>query len=142
MSEQQLLRRLPDWPERLARHYSVHAAVRFALGSADCVSFAAGAVLAATGVDVAAGMLGHGPRRALRLLRDVGGLRGAVSRVLPPLPGLTMAWRGDVVLVAPGGSRRAWLAVCDGHRWIALSAAGLVQGPMESARCAWGVGHG
>lgn len=136
------INRLPDWPERLAAHIAAHRGAAFAWGRCDCVAFAAGAALAITGRELLPARW-HSAADAARLLRTLGGLRGAVSSVLPALPSPALAQRGDVVLVAaPGRVRRHWLAVCDGARWWAPGRQALDSGPMASAVAAWGVGHG
>lgn len=136
------LRRLPDWPERLAGHIAQHRATPFAWGGHDCVRFAAGAVQATTG---------HWPlalqwpnaAAAARLLRQLGGLAAAVDGVLPRLATPALAQRGDILLVqgAEHGRTRQWLAVADAGGWWCPAATGLVRGRPEFAAIAWGVGH-
>jgi hypothetical protein len=141
--------RRPDWPERLAAHFLAHQARAFSWDAWHCVHFAAGAVQAITGAAVDGGRLHAVRAEGLAHLRRARGLAGLVDECLPRLPTPLLAQRGDVLLVqapAPAGvaapGRRQWLAVCDGHRWLAPTAAGLAEGPMAWARCAWGVGHG
>jgi hypothetical protein len=141
----QPLRRLPDWPERLAGYLSAMRPHRFAWGTHDCVRFAAGAVHAVTGQQPTA-LQWDSPAAAARLLRRVGTLAQAVGQVLPELPAPTLAQRGDVVLVQMpvhgGRAQRQWLAVADGPQWWVPSVTGLASGPMDLAHRAWGVGHG
>lgn len=138
------LQRLPDWPERLAAYLHQHRHVAFNWGSTDCARFAAGAVLATTGRDVLQQFSWADKTTAVRQLRQAGGLRAAVGKVLPPLASPAWAQRGDVLLVqasAPAGRLlRRWLAVADGNRWLAPDAAGLCAGPISMAVMAWGVG--
>lgn len=139
------LRRLPDWPERLAAYLDQHRLTPFEWGTHDCVLFAAGAVGAMTGNH---GMLpGTWSDRAhaAQLLRRLGGLVPAVDRVLPRLPGPQWAQRGDLLLVqtpTPIGGLRRWIGVADGRRWWAPSATGLTCGSVAQAVQAWGVAHG
>lgn len=137
------LSRLPDWPERLADYLAAHRGAAFAWGSCDCVRFAAGAVATITGAQVLP-VDWNSRHDAARLLRAFGGLRGAVSSVLPLLPSPALAQRGDVVLVqAPvGGARRQWLGVVDGAVWRVPGPHGLAAGPMDLAVQAWEVAHG
>lgn len=139
------LRRLPDWPERLADYLAAMRPHRFAWGTHDCVRFAAGAVHAITGQEPTA-LQWQGAGDAARLLRRLGTLADAVGQVLPELATPALAQRGDVVLVRAGvhGGRamRQWLAVADGPHWWVPSATGLASGPMQMAHRAWGVGHG
>lgn len=140
-----LLTRLPDWPERLAAYLAEHRPHRFAWGAHDCVSFAAGAVVAITGGQVLPARWAN-CAEAARQLRQAGGLAAAVDQVLPRLAAPALAQRGDIVLaqqpVASGRARRQWLAVADGARWWAPSREGLFCGPMAAALIAWRVGHG
>lgn len=140
-----MMTRLPDWPERLAAYLAEQRPHRFAWGTHDCVRFAAGAAAAVTGADPLP-LRWAGPAEAVRLLRQRGGLAGAVDGVLQRLPSPALAQRGDVVLVqqpvAGGRARRQLLAVADGPRWWAPSATGLFSGPMHAAVVAWGVGRG
>lgn len=137
------LRRLPDWPERLADYLARSRTAVFAWGSTDCACFAAGDVLAITGCDVLPGRWAD-RAEAVRILREQGGLVAAVDAALPRLPSPAYAQRGDVVLVQASVPRgRRWLAVCDGARAWAPGPAGLVAVPMTHAVHAWGVGrHG
>lgn len=138
------LRRLPDWPERLAAYLAEQRPHRFAWGAHDCAGFAAGAVLAITGRQVLQ-VQWAGVADAVRQLRDLGGLQAAVDKVLPRLSSPALAQRGDVVLaqhpVADGRARRQFLAVADGPRCWVPSVTGLHSVPMGLAVQAWGVGH-
>ena len=140
-----LLHRLPDWPERLAAYLQTVRQRPFAWGTHDCVRFTAGAVQAVTGRDLLPAQWADAATAA-RLLRALGGLRGAVGTVLQPLPAPAFAQRGDVVLVrlpqADGRARRQCLAVADGARCWAPSQGGLVAIDAGLACAAWGVGHG
>ena len=135
------LTRLPDWPERLALTIERARGVHFAWGSADCVSFAAACVHAVTGADV----LGPGrggwstATTAARQLARRGGLAQAVRTVLgPECHSPLQAQRGDILLVQ--GQRASFLGVCDGPRWWAPSAGGLVAGVASLAVAYWPIG--
>lgn len=126
--------------EAYARFLADAATTPFAWGSWDCVTFAAAAVHALTGVDHLSGLAAwNGPLEAARLLRDLGGLRAAVTSRLgePFLPGLACA--GDVVLTTDPNADdgRELLAVCHGPYLIAPGATGLCVLPLTSGICAW-----
>ena len=137
------LRRMPDWPERLAEYLEQHRGALFGWdGGRDCAHFAAGAVRAVTAQDVLP--CGWSSREeAVRLLRAAGGLVAAIDAVLPRLPSPALAQRADIALMqSPERPARRWLAVCDAGRAWAPSRAGLLAAPMSMAVHAWGVGHG
>ena len=139
-----ILRRLPDWPERLHAYLQQHAAMPFAWGSNDCVRFAAGAVHAMTGRDMLPAQWSD-RAQAASVLRTFGGLVPAVDSTLPRLQRVSLAQRGDLLLVqapSPQGGRRRWLAVSDGGRWWCPAPHGLVMGSIDHAVLAWGVAHG
>ncbi len=130
-------RRLPDWPTRLDRYVCAMRDVPFAWGVNDCVSFAAGAVEAMTGVRPALPTWSDA-RDAMRELEERGGIAAATDDVLQRAPSTRFARRGDIVSVDNGD--RQWLAVCIGGMWCAPGKAGLEFGPMNAARAAWMVG--
>lgn len=139
----QPLRRLPDWPERLALYLAQHADTPFHWGAHDCVHFAAGAVRAMCGADVLPTHW-HDRTQAAQVLRAMGGLEAAVDVALPRLAGTQWAQRGDVLMVRTptlAGCARRWLAVADGPRWWAPTRTGLASGSTAQAVAAWGVGH-
>lgn len=59
MTETPVLKRYPDWASRLARYLAMVARAPFAPGTLDCAIFAAGAIEAQTGVDLAEGWRGR-----------------------------------------------------------------------------------
>lgn len=130
--------RAPDWPSRLDAYLRATAPARFAWGRWDCVRFAAGAVHAMTGANVALPDW-RNRRQALAALACRGGLANATSTVLPMLPGPRLAQRGDVLLVCPPGQRAPALAVCVGHAWAAPGRHGLNYGDLAHAVAAWRV---
>jgi hypothetical protein len=136
------LQRLPDWPERLADYLAAMRQVPYSLGGNDCARFASGAVQAMTGRDVLPQQWGSA-EQAADLLRRSRGLAAAVNRVLPALATPALAQRGDVLMVElavhGGRARRYGLAIADGLRWWMPGPAGLGNGPMHLARCAWRV---
>ena len=135
------MNRLEDWPERLAAYVDARRSALFVWGEHDCVLFAAGAIEAITGVDVAADARGGystGPQ-ALRWLDDRP-LEAVVTRRLgQPVSG-AFAQRGDVALVTsdyPGFDHA--LAVVLGPHLAVPGARGLVYRRLTDAIVAWRV---
>ena len=131
--------RRQDWPERLAAFLEERRAERFEWGRNDCVLFAADAVQAMTGVDLAAPWRGQWDSRASAVdaLGRAGGLLAAVDMILPAYDSPLMAGRGDVVAFATRG--RLGLAVCVGTDAVAPSALGWQPRPMAEALVGWRV---
>ena len=128
-----MTQRRPDWPELLAAYVEQHRGTPFAWGAHDCCTFAAGAVKAMTGTLPALPAYAD-EREAMRALRDLGGLREAVTRLFEPTL-VALAQRGDLLLVKQ--DERDMLAVCIGRHWVAPGEHGLVFG--EGAVLAWRV---
>ena len=113
-----VIRRLPGWQGRLEAWLADCRGRPFACGRHDCALFAAGAVLAMTGVDLADGWRGRyrtalGARRILKKAGHDSPL-DIVAAALPEIPPVA-ALPGDVAAIAPES---------DGD-WPAL---GIVQG--------------
>lgn len=130
--------RRPDWPERLLRFVEGRTRRRFAWGRHDCALFAADWVKAATGEDPAAwfrGRYASDAEAAAALVEYLKGrrsprdfsarLEAVATEILgPPLDGVLLARRGDVVgLVDDKG--RLMLGVCLG---LTVAAPGPRQG--------------
>ena len=133
--------RLPDWQDRLSALIARAHREPFVWGQRDCCLWAADAMLAITGFDPAAGLRGRysNATGAYRLLRTIGGLRGAGQWGGPQLPGPRFARDGDVGIV--DGSDRPMLAVRSAEVWLCAATKGLRALPVDAARIAWGVGH-
>lgn len=131
--------RLPDWALRFDALVCSRLHAPFAWGANDCALFAADAVLAITGHDLAGGLRGLGARQALRAIQRAGGLAALVPPSLPVLP-VSAAIEGDVVLVRQ--HRRLALGVVAGASVIGPARSGLGLAPLAAAVQAWGVGHG
>ncbi len=116
----------------------------FEWGVWDCVRFAAAAVHALTGVDHLAGLTWASQTEALRMLRDLGGLRAAVSGVLGEPIAAGLARAGDVVLAVDphADDGRELLAICHGPYLIAAGAAGMTVLPLSAGVCTWRCNHG
>lgn len=135
--------RRPDWQTRLDALVMERMPTPFAWGENDCVTFAADAVLAMTDEDLMVPWRGQwaSARQAVRVLRPLGGLAGAV-RALARLEevGARLARRGDVVLVrAPrrAESVRGALGICLGERIAAPGLRGLVLASLQDGVTAW-----
>ena len=114
----------------------------FAWGSSanDCISFAAGAVRALTGRDLIAeaGLSWTTARGAARVLHRVGGISGALDRVLSRMP-CARAHRGDVGLAVIEG--RESVVVIEGELLAGPGLAGLVRVQRRGVLVqAWSVG--
>jgi hypothetical protein len=143
----QTLQRLPDWPLRLEAFVQQRAHQPFAWGAQDCALFAADAVQALTGVDVAPPALRQhrSARAALRSLQAHGGLHGIAQAALGTPIAPALATVGDVLLVNsnnlafmhPG---RPMLALCNGSTALAPGPQGLVSVSLQRATHAWRVG--
>jgi hypothetical protein len=128
--------RYPDWPERLHRFIEDRREAVFCWGAHDCCLFAADALAAITGADLASDLRGKYASRlgAARLLKKHGGLRAIADARLERIPTLA-AGRGDIVLIeTPEGDA---LGVCLGRQIAAQGSEGLVFMGMERAEAAW-----
>lgn len=125
-----------DYPALMA-FISSRVRTPFAWGSNDCVTFAAAAVEAMTGREIAAGIgaTWSSERGAVRVLKRRGGMAAAVSSVLDSTtPGL--AQRGDVAgwLDAKG---RLQLAIVEGQTIAGPGPSGLARLPRSAMMRAW-----
>lgn len=129
--------RKDDWPERLAEFIDVRRERAFSWGSQDCALFAADAVLAMTGVDLAKKLRGYKTAAgATRRIKAAGGMRNFASALTEKHPGL--AQRGDVVLVTLDG-RETFGIVAGNAKWCGPGADGLVFRPMDEVQTVFGV---
>ena len=113
----------------------------FEWGVHDCCTFAARAVQLQTGHDALGALAWFSELDAARLLRDLGGLRAAVSAALGQPVEPLLARSGDVVLATDphDASHRHLLAVCHGGVLLVPGAYGLVALPITAGLCAWRV---
>lgn len=132
--------RLPNWQLRLEAFVAERQHMPFAWGTNDCCMFAAGAVQALTGHDVAARLRGSYStgQQALRRLRTRGGVSAIASKVLGPSIRPLQAGIGDVVLLSIEGQDA--LGLCNGTTVLGPGPAGLVAYGMDVAIAAWRVG--
>jgi hypothetical protein len=133
--------RFGNWPSRLFDFVAERWEAPFVWGENDCVLFAADAVLAITGGDLAAQHRGtyDSALGAARLLKELGGIESLpVAAGLEEVPPL-MAQRGDVVLVDQE-ERGPTLAVVVGEFVAGPGPNGVAYLPASSAVRAWRVG--
>lgn len=129
--------RLRDWPERLDALMAERRDAPFAWGRNDCCLFAADAVLAVSGIDVADQLRGRydTAAQAAELLEDLGGVERLAEQMLGDEVLPAQAQPGDIGLVHTGG--RQSLAVCGGQHWHAPGEARLETLPRSAATRAW-----
>jgi hypothetical protein len=134
------LRRHPDWQLRLESFIAQRQAQPFAWGANDCALFAAAAVQALTGADVAATWLGQhtSARAAWRAVRAAGGLPAIATAALGPSIGPAFARVGDLVLL-PVRSGHA-LGLCNGVNVLGPGPQGIAALPRAQALACWRVG--
>jgi len=135
------LTRLPDWHARLVAYLAAASRTPFAPGAHDCALFAAGAVQAMTGNDLAEGWRGRyrtlaGGRRVLKR-EGVADHVALAARHLEEVP-VSWAQPGDVAAV-PTADGPA-LGVVQGASIYVVSAAGLGLVPLTAAARAFRVG--
>lgn len=139
------LNRLPGWERRLFELLERNRMVPFKWGTHDCCTWAAAAVAAVSGQQIALPSTYTTERGALRVVRKLGGLPVAVTSLLgfePLSP--SHAQRGDIVLLNQSGSFDGHaLAVCFGSDAYAPSERGLVAIRMTSPAvfAGWHIGH-
>ena len=128
--------RLPGWEDRLNAHVMAHLSRPFRWGRTDCATFAAGAVEALTGVDLARGLRGYrteaeGLRRArAKGFADHEAVFAAALRAVDP----AMLALGDVAVVIEDG--RAAMAVWAGADLRVMMPSGM--GVLPAARAVRG----
>lgn len=133
----QEMSRLRDWAERLDALVCGRLHEPFEWGRNDCCLFAADAVLACTGTDLAEGLRGsYGDAAgAARLLRRFGGVAGLAEKSAGTEIEPVMAQCGDIGLAVIDG--RDTLAVCAGPHWYAPGEHGLALLVLEQVSRAW-----
>ena len=121
--------------EAQAAFIAAREAMPFVWGSTDCVTFAAGAVLALTGTDPLIGIgTWKSERGALLALKRRGGLLAAVSSVLPDTP-IAATMRGDIgAVMSPLGPL---LMVIEGMTLVGPDIDGIKRLPRSALVQAW-----
>jgi hypothetical protein len=135
--------RLEDWPARLLAVIDGAAARPFEWGRWDCGQFVGAAIEATTGANPVDQLAGRyttetGMRRILTRDYD-GSLQAFWSAQLgAPVP-VTMAGRGDIVVVDHDGTQASGVVDLSGERVATLGLDGLEFLPIASAVAAWKV---
>lgn len=132
--------RFPDWTERLAQFFAERQAQPFAWGVQDCVSLAADAAVALTGLDPLTEYRGRYASEAeAEALMGDDDLQAFVARLMaefgaPECP-VNFAQRGDWAMVQVGN--QLVTGVVMGGRVAAPGARGVAYVPIKRAICAW-----
>jgi hypothetical protein len=138
--------RKPDWQSALAGYLDRCALAPFGYGVLDCGLFAAGAIEAMTGVDVAGDLRGRysNRREALAALLSVCGARtmeGAVAmlaaRYGTPAIAPAYAQRGDAVLFGRGRGSSLGIVAMHGTEALAPGRHGTLRMPLSRVTLAW-----
>jgi hypothetical protein len=128
-----------DWPEVAAAFIESRRKAAFSFGANDCALFVADAWHAMTGIDFAAEFRGYrSQRKALRLVRESGGMRALVLRAGLVEKPKEFAQRYDVVLVPTEGWETLGLNAGNGY-WCAPGPDGLVMRPVDEIAAAFGI---
>jgi hypothetical protein len=143
--------RFADWPQRLSAHLHASRDAKFVWGQHDCALAAADAILAMTGVDIAAPLRGtytSSGAAAIAMRNYSGaGLEAVTEKIttanaMPEIP-VKLAQRGDLVLFDtvfdPPAGPALGIASLDGVSVLSTSPSGLVRIRLLSCRRAWRV---
>lgn len=106
-------------------------------GANDCMSFAAGAVIAQTGKDPTRGLKWKSQATALSLLKKLGGVEKVLDARFERVPP-AQAMRGDIG-VAPDADLGSHPFVVDGKFLVAPGSKGLKRAPRSAMTAAWDV---
>ncbi|MCK5641912.1 MAG: hypothetical protein KAJ19_14005 [Gammaproteobacteria bacterium] len=141
-----MTRRNHDWPEALNRTVTEARTMPLVWGQHDCALFAASAIEAMTGIDVAKKFRGKykTARGAAGQMKKFagGGIPELADKIaaqhgFESIP-VAFAQRGDVVETdTPEGPG---LGVCVGAEFVIIGESGLVDWPMTEANRAWRIG--
>lgn len=131
--------RFHDWPEKLDAYIAERRDLPFAWGKGaqDCCSFAAGAVLAQTGVDPMATLPDYADAAEADLVIGEQGLAPLLDERFPRRRSPGLMQRGDVCVALIKG--RESVLVCIGAEIVGPGARGLVFLPRAEALIAWAV---
>lgn len=135
MTAAALVRR-PNWPELLHAYIESRRFMPFEWGHNDCGLFAADAIIAITGTDLAADLRGYkSGRGAASRIAKAGGMRGLAGSLIEKKHGF--ASRGDLVLVELD-ARETFGVVAGNGFWCGPGENGLVFRPMSEVVTAFG----
>lgn len=134
--------RFPDWELRLGDYLESSEAKRFRYGTFDCCKFAAGAVIAMTGVDLMDGFQYDNARSAKVLMPK--GLIPIFSQVMQKFGCAqvkpTFARRGDLIAGFVSYKPAIGIVGLDGRRAHFVLRKGLAGFPVSVCEMAWRVG--
>lgn len=135
------MKRLPDWPQRLARAIDERANRPHVWGQNDCALYAADLIAAVTGEDIGAQYRGRysDEAGAGALLKEIGvdGLAGLADAFLPRMEG-SRPRRGDAVLAE--GRYGPFLGIVWSGRIIGPGPKRPLLWPIAGVIAAWSVG--
>lgn len=139
------MNRRQDWVTRLDVYLKARATLPFVFGSNDCCLFAAGAVEAMTGEDLASGFRGkyrtrHGAAQAMK--KYAGGGARELMEKMAALHGLaeappTLLARGSVALILNDGLESLGIVDLSGTHIAAPGVIGMVRMPLTRAMTGW-----
>lgn len=131
-----MTQRYRDWQSRLQACLAERRLRAFEWGSHDCCLFVCDAVLAMTGHDPASDVRGYTTeRQAMRIVRELGGMRAIASSRFGEAVPVLAAQVGDVGLLDLDG--RQSLALCGGGHWMAPGELRVETLPLDAAIAAW-----
>jgi cell wall-associated NlpC family hydrolase len=144
------MRRKHSWPEDLHAFIEARKSEPFAWGKNDCCIFAADAILAMTGIDVAADYRGKSysdEAGAFAELHQVTGgatvedaaVYAAGKYGLKSLPSPLFAQRGDLVLFNGDAGLALGIVHLNGRHALVVSTKGLARVPVKNCLKAWRV---
>jgi hypothetical protein len=138
--------RLDTWQTRLNQYLLDNAKSDFSYGQFDCGIFAAGAIEALSGIDVAVDLRNKysSRREAFRAIKELCGtatVEGIADYLakkydIPECPVL-MAQRGDPVLIGSGVTSRLAIISMSGSEILATTNSGLMRYRLDQASRAW-----
>lgn len=135
------MRRRQDWPERLYEYLATVRDTPFEWGVHDCITMAAGAVLAMTDEDPLVNFpKWSSMREAAVIMKDAGGLVNAVNTQLGAATQVAPAFagRGDIMYVTNGND--ALIGVCIGEEVAVPSTENMQYLSRANATVAWRIG--
>lgn len=135
--------RVKGWEQRLWKVTNDLLSEPFAWGRNDCCLFASDCIMAVTGEDLGAEFRGtySTEREAKKILasldcKNVGDL---ASRYLPEIK-VSLAQRGDIVMMPSIEEGNFYLAVVVSHTAVGPTSRGMLHSPKKNAVRAWRVG--
>ncbi len=133
------MERYSDWESRLSEYIESKREAPFVYGENDCCMFAAGAVMAITGVDAMEEFRGsyNSLATSIRALKDIGSgdLESTIDSKFPEIP-VGWAQRGDIAFFD-----NSLGVVMDGFAWF-VSDEGLERVPRSMWDKTWSVARG